>query len=70
MDVDKNKPPDFGGLFLENYLALFLVLMHLVQTCLFLPSNFFVWRFILNFLLVAILEWDRLWPEFALRPHT
>jgi hypothetical protein len=43
--------------------------MQLVQTFNLFPPIFFDWRLILNFLLVAMLEWEREWPDFGPRPQ-
>lgn len=52
------------------YLALFSVLIHLVQTLVFLPSTFLVWILIEKVRLVAMFEWLREFPEVVPRPHT
>jgi len=65
----KRGPPTKKGKKGIIYRILLIVLMQRVQIVIFLPFTFLLWRLGLNFLLEAILEWEREWPERLFLPQ-
>jgi len=53
-----------------DYFSLAAVLRHLVQILRLFPAIFLLWRLMAMVLLVAMLEWERLWAERGPRPQT